>query len=69
MPDDQIVYLSQILSYPNKPYINGKQAYLFSFQMMYKSQFQKKLTLTAGFVVQGQILSNLQEGRVEFFGK
>ncbi len=32
------LYLRQILSYPNKPYIN--KAYLFSY-MMYKSQFQK----------------------------
>ncbi len=33
------LYLRQILSYPNKPYIN--KAYLFSFNMMYKSQFKK----------------------------
>ncbi len=32
---------SQILSYSNKPYTNGKK-YLFSFQMKYKSQFKKK---------------------------
>ncbi len=37
------LYLRQILSYPNKPYINRKRiysAYLFSY-MMYKYQFKK----------------------------
>ncbi len=29
--------------------------YLFIFQMMYKSQLQKKKTLMTGFVVQGHI--------------
>ncbi len=30
-----------------------------SFQMMYKSQFQKKMTLMTGFVVQGHIFHNI----------
>ncbi len=40
IPDFQIV-VSQILSYPNKPYINGKLIY--------------SETLMTGFVVQGHI--------------
>ncbi len=39
IPDFQIV-VSQILPYPNKT-LHQWKAYLFSFRMMYKSQFQK----------------------------
>ncbi len=43
------MYLSQILSYPNKPYIIWK-AYLFSFLFIY-------LFIMTGFVVQGHMMS------------
>ncbi len=45
------LYLSQILFYPNKPYINGK---LSAFRWCINHSF-KKLTLMTGFVVQGHI--------------
>ncbi len=37
---------------------NKWKAYLFSFQLMYKSQFQK-ITLMTGFVVQGHIFDSM----------
>ncbi len=40
-----------MMSYPNKPYINGGRAYLSSFRMLYKSSIS--ITIMAGFVVQG----------------
>ncbi len=55
------LYLSQILSDHNKPYMNMHQwkPYLFSFQIMYKVYFEK-LTLRTGIVVQGHTSWNVE---------
>jgi len=47
-------YLSQTLSYPKKKTYQWK-AYVFCFQMMYRSQFKKKKYPCDWFVVQGHI--------------
>ncbi len=47
------LYLGQILSYHNKPYINGKLIYS-AFRWCIHLNFEK-LTLKTGFVVQGHI--------------
>ncbi len=47
------IYLCQILSYSNKPYINGKLIYS-AFRWCINLNFEK-LTLMTGFVVQGHI--------------
>ncbi len=46
------LYLNQILSYPNKPYINGKRFIYSAFRWCINLNF-KKLTFMTGFVVQG----------------
>ncbi len=53
IPDIRKLYLRQILSYPNKRYINGKLIYS-AFRLCINLNFEK-LTLKTGFVVQGHI--------------